>query len=77
MNKAQQLVDEIRDLQAQAAGKQAELAMLLGERDEAIRYTSEMNAITRARIASKFAQAEERGECYFVTAGDVGGMGAA
>lgn len=50
-----QLIDEIRDLDAQAAGKRMELAMALGDRDEARRQMKEMNALTQARIAAREA----------------------
>jgi hypothetical protein len=73
MNAAAQLVDHIRALDAQAAGKRVELAMLLGQREEAQRYLREMNAITEARRAAKLAEAEERGECFFCAAGAIDG----
>lgn len=50
-----QLIDEIRELDAQAAGKRMELALLLGDRDEARRQMKEMNAQTLARQGAKFA----------------------
>lgn len=50
-----QLIDEIRDLDAQAAGKRMELALALGDRDEARRQMKEMNALTQARIAAREA----------------------
>ena len=50
-----QLIDAIRDLDAQAAGKRMELAMALGDRDEARRQMKEMNALTQARIAARAA----------------------
>lgn len=50
-----QLIDAIRDLDAQAAGKRMELAMALGHRDEARRQMKEMNALTQARIAARAA----------------------
>ena len=77
MNAAAQLVDEIRDLDAKAAGKRMELAVMLGERDEALRYMREMNAITEARCAAKFTAAEAHGHCHFVTAGEIDGGRAA
>ncbi len=73
MSTAAHLVDQIRDLDAQAAGKRVELAMLLGERGEAQRYLREMNAITEARRAAKLAEAEEQGACYFAAAGEIDG----
>lgn len=63
---AQKLVDEIRDLQAQAAGKESELCMLLGDREGAERAKREMYAQIDARRAAAFAQAElTGGGCYF------------
>ena len=50
-----QLIDAIRDLDAQAAGKRMELALALGDRDEARRQMKEMNALTQARIAARAA----------------------
>jgi hypothetical protein len=50
-----QLIDSIRDLDAQAAGKRMELALALGDRDEARRQMREMNALTQARIAAREA----------------------
>lgn len=73
MSAASQLVDEIRALDAQAAGKRIELAMLLGQRDDALRYLREMTAITEARRAARLAQAEEQGGCYFAAAGEIDG----
>lgn len=74
MTPAQQLVDDIRALDAQAAGKRLELAVLLGEREEAQRYMREMNAITEARRAAALSRAEEAGGCYFVAAGQIDGQ---
>lgn len=66
MTPAQKLVDEIRDLQAQAAGKQIELCMLLGDREGAERAQGEMFALIEARQASAYSRAELNGEgCYF------------
>lgn len=49
------LIDEIRDLDAKAAGKRMELALLLGDRDEAYRHMREMHSQTEARIAARQA----------------------
>ena len=76
MTAASQLVDEIRALDAQAAGKRFELAMMLGQRDDALRYLREMTAITEARRAAKLAEAEEQGACYFAAAGEIDGAAA-
>ena len=56
-----QLIDEIRELDAQAAGKRMELALLLGDRDEARRQMREMNAQTEARKAARFAMCRAMG----------------
>ena len=52
MTPAQKLIDEIRDLQAQAAGKQLELCMLLGDREGAEAARREMYALIEARNAA-------------------------
>lgn len=63
MTPAQKLIDEIRDLQAQAAGKQVELCMLLGDREGAQAAKREMYALIEARMA---AAHEINGPgCYF------------
>ena len=56
-----QLIDAIRDLDAQAAGKRMELALALGDRDEARRQMKEMNALTEARKAARFAMCKAMG----------------
>lgn len=66
MTPAQKLVDEIRDLHAQAAGKQIELCMLLGDREGAQRAQREMFALVEARQAAAYSQHELNGDgCYF------------
>ena len=55
------LMDEIRDLAAKVAGKRMELALLLGDRDEARRQMDEMNAQTEARRAARFAMCKAMG----------------
>jgi hypothetical protein len=66
MTPIQKLVDEIRDLQAQAAGKQMELCMLLNDREGAEAARREMYALIEARQASAYAQHELSGQgCYF------------
>lgn len=47
------LIDEIRNLDAKAAGKRMELAILLGDRDEAYKQMREMHCQTEARIAAR------------------------
>lgn len=51
----QLLVDEIRELEAKAAGKRMALCLDLGMRAEASAHMREMNAITTARIAARDA----------------------
>jgi hypothetical protein len=75
MDAAAQLIDEIRELDAKAAGKRMQLALMLGERDEARRYMREMNAITEARRAAVHAQAEADGSCYFTAAAHADAIG--
>lgn len=53
--KIAKLIDEIRDLDAKAAGKRMELAMELGDRDQAYKHMREMNCQTEARIAARQA----------------------
>lgn len=66
MTPAQKLVDEIRDLQAQAAGKQIELCMLMGDKEGAQAAQREMFALVEARQASAYSRAELNGDgCYF------------
>ena len=48
----QKLIDEARDLQAQAEGKKVELCMLLGDREGAERAKREMYAQIEARQAA-------------------------
>lgn len=56
-----------------AEGIAIEIAMDLGDRDEATRHRREMEALIAAREAS-IQQAEEEGGSYFVTAGAVARM---
>lgn len=58
----QKLIDEARDLLAQAAGKQVEIFCIEG----AERAQREMYALTEARQAAAYAQAEISGGCYFL-----------
>lgn len=67
MTPAQKLIDEIRELQTQAAGKQIELCMMLGDREGAERAKREMYALIEARQAAAYALHELNGEgCYFL-----------
>jgi hypothetical protein len=66
MTPAQKLVDEIRDLQAQAEGKKLELCMLLGDKEGAQAAQREMFALIEARQAAAYAQPALNGQgCYF------------
>ena len=50
-----QLIDKRRELAAQLAGVEAEIALALGDRDGARKHLDEMKAQTLARHAAKFA----------------------
>lgn len=60
-----QLIDQRRDLAAQLAGKDLEIAMALGDRDGAQKHLREMEAQVTAR---KAARSEG---CYFMEQGDL------
>lgn len=49
------LIDQRRDLAAQLAGVDLQLAMAIGDRDAARRHMHEMNAQTEARRAARLA----------------------
>ena len=50
-----QLIDKRRELAAQLAGVEAEIALALGDRDGARKHLEEMKAQTLARHGAKFA----------------------
>ena len=54
-NKLAELIDKRRDLAAQIAGVELEIAMAVGDRDGARKHLEEMKAQTLARHAAKFA----------------------
>ena len=54
-NKLAKLIDKRRELAAQLAGVELEIAMAVGDRDGARRHLEEMKAQTLARHAAKFA----------------------
>jgi len=54
-NKLAELIDKRRELAAQLAGVEAEIALALGDRDGARRHLEEMKAQTLARHGAKFA----------------------
>ncbi|WP_440111725.1 neutral zinc metalloprotease [Acidovorax sp. BL-A-41-H1] len=56
-----QLIDRRRDLAAQLAGVELEIAMAVGDRDAARRHLHEMNAQTEARKAARFAMCRAMG----------------
>ena len=58
------LIDERRTLAAMVAGKDVEIAMALGDREEAQRALKEMKAQVEARWAVREA-------CYFDTQGEI------
>ena len=54
-NKLADLIDKRRELAAQLAGVEAEIALALGDRDGARKHLEEMKAQTLARHGAKFA----------------------
>ena len=50
-----QLIDQRRDLAAQLAGVELQIAMAVGDRDGARKHLEEMKAQTMARQGAKFA----------------------
>jgi len=50
-----QLIDKRRDLSAQLAGVELQIAMAVGDRDSARKHMEEMKAQTLARHGAKFA----------------------
>ena len=50
-----QLIDKRRDLAAQVAGVELQIAMAVGDRDGARKHMEEMKAQTLARQGAKFA----------------------
>lgn len=50
-----QLIDRRRDLAAQLAGVELQIAMAVGDRDGACKHMEEMKAQTLARQGAKFA----------------------
>ena len=54
-NKLAELIDKRRDLAAQLAGVEMEIAMALGDKEAARKALEEMKAQTLARHAAKFA----------------------
>lgn len=55
------LIDQRRELAAQLAGVDLQLAMAIGDRDAAQRHLREMNAQTEARRAARFAMCRAMG----------------
>ena len=55
------LIDQRRELAAQLAGVDVQLAMAIGDRDAAQRHLREMNAQTEARRAARFAMCRAMG----------------
>ena len=54
-NKLAKLIDKRRELAAQLAGVELEIAMAVGDRDGARKHLEEMKAQTLARHGAKFA----------------------
>lgn len=65
------LVDEIRDLEARAAGKRMELCMALGDRAGAEQNRREMYALVEARRAAAHVELEDPAGCFFAASGHV------
>ena len=57
-NKLAELIDKRRELAAQLAGVDAEIAHAVGDKDGAHKHLEEMKAQTLARHAAKFAALE-------------------
>ena len=55
------LIDQRRELAAQLAGVDLQLAMAIGDRDAAQRHLREMNAQTEARRAARVAMCRAMG----------------
>lgn len=60
-NELGQLIDQRRQLAAQLAGVELQIAMAVGDRDGARRHLKEMNAQTEARKAARFAMCRAMG----------------
>ena len=56
-----QLIDKRRELAAQLAGVELEIAMAVGDRDGARKHLEEMKAQTEARKAARFAMCSAMG----------------
>ena len=54
-NKLAKLIDKRRELAAQLAGVELQIALAVGDRDGARKHLEEMKAQTLARHAAKFA----------------------
>ena len=57
-NKLAELIDKRRELAAQLAGVELQIALAVGDRDGARRHLEEMKAQTLARHAAKFEACE-------------------
>lgn len=68
MTPIQSLIDQHRNLMAQAAGVQVQICMALGDRTGAEKAKAEMYAHIEARRAARAAGLV--GECYFADVGD-------
>lgn len=60
-NKLAELIDKRRAVAAQLAGLDLEIAMAVGDREAAQRAMKEMNALTEARKAARFAMCKAMG----------------
>lgn len=60
-DKLAELIDKRRAVAAQLAGLDLEIAMAVGDREAAQRAMKEMNALTEARKAARFAMCKAMG----------------
>lgn len=63
------LVDEIRELEAKAAGKRLELCMRLDDREGAEQNRREMYALIEARRAAADVELHDPAGCFFAASG--------
>jgi hypothetical protein len=70
MTPTQTLLDEILDLRARLAGKQMELAMVYGNRTEAVTHHQAMEAAIKDRRALRIEVGEQGGGCFFIASGE-------
>lgn len=69
MTATQELQDSILGLEAALHGKRIELAMAIGNRQEAQQHMEAMHKTIRAQRDFRMAVGTEQGGCYFTAAG--------